>query len=402
MATDVRVPTTGNSGEDVVVAGWAAAVGSRVEQGDVLATLETAKAVIEVEAPTSGTLLSILHDEGDEVGEHEVLAVIGEPGEATAPSEHPSAAPPAASAESAASPQESPPAGPATRAPAPSRTRIAASPRARVLAERRGIDLGALRGSGPGGRVIVGDVLAATATPTVLTSEAAPAEEGDVEIVPVRGARRITAQRMYDSLQQSAQVTLTRYADASALLGYAARLKEITEARGLSRIGVNELVLLATARVLARHPEANSTFDWDGIRRFRRVNLGFAVDTGQALLVPVVRDADRLRLRELAQRVRELVDAARGGGLAAEQMEGGTFTVSNLGSLGVHWFTPVLNPPQSGILGVGAVHRDHPDAPALLPLSYTFDHRAIDGAAAARVLADLADELAAIDVLAAL
>jgi pyruvate dehydrogenase E2 component (dihydrolipoamide acetyltransferase) len=160
--------------------------------------------------------------------------------------------------------------------------------------------------------------------------------------------------------------------------------------------------MFATARAVAQHPAANSWFHWDGITQFERVNLGFAVDTGQALLVPVIRSADTMTLSELSQAARALLHRARSGALTPEEMDGGTFTVSNLGGLGVHWFTPVLNPPQTGILGVGAVHQSDRTAPSLLPLSLTFDHRAIDGAAAARLLADIAGCIETVDVLSAL
>ncbi len=427
MSIDVRVPTTGNAGEDAVVVDWSVGVGAQVSQGDVLVTLETAKATIEVEAPAEGEVLRILYEAGDEVPEHEVLAVLGQAGEvpepgAAAPSAAPEPGPTTSVSESTSgSAHEEPAAGSGTATPsdAPrssreSGPRHSASPRARLLAERNGIDLTSIVGSGPGGRIIVGDVLAAKRTPAAappapaaVASAPAPAaptptDPDEVEIVPVRGARKVTAQRMHASLQETAQVTLTRYADASAMLAYAARLKEVAEARGAQRPGINELVLYATAKAVAAHPEANSTFDWDGIRRYRSVHLGFAVDTGQALLVPVVRGADGLTLAELTRQAREAIEKARTGKLTTPEMEGGTFTVSNLGGLGVHWFTPVLNPPQTCILGVGAAHRTHPDAPALLPLSLTFDHRALDGAAAATLLADIARSIESVDVLSAL
>jgi pyruvate dehydrogenase E2 component (dihydrolipoamide acetyltransferase) len=176
----------------------------------------------------------------------------------------------------------------------------------------------------------------------------------------------------------------------------------VTDATSRPRIGLNDLIMFAVTRAVAQHPEANSWFDWDGIKQFRHVNLGFAIDTGEALLVPVIRSADTMALSELSQAVRTAIDKARAGTLAPEEMDGGTFTVSNLGSLGIHWFTPVLNPPQTAILGIGATHQDHPAGPSLLPLSLTFDHRAIDGAAAATLLSDIAGCIETVDVIAAL
>lgn len=408
MSTDVRVPATGNAGEDAVVADWNVSVGDQVSAGDVLVVLETAKATLDVEAPVSGEVLKIFYAEGDEAPEHEVLVILGEPGEtfdpgaphggvaadgddmgATAPA-HPS---PGVVIEGAAEPVPGSGERPA---------RISASPRAKKLASEKGIPLTQLAGSGPGGRIVIADVLGATPTPPAAppaTPAASPAAA--FTVVPVRGARKATAHRMLASLQSTAQLTLTRYATGDALLGYLSRLRTVTEAAGLPRIGVNDALLFATARAVAKHPEANSWFDWDGIRQFSAVNLGFAVDTGQALLVPVIPGADRLTLAELAARAQAAIAKARGGRLTAPETEGGTFTVSNLGGLGVHWFTPVLNPPQSCILGVGAAHKTSPDAPALFPLSLTFDHRALDGAAAAAVLGDIAASIETVDVLAA-
>ena len=441
MTTEVKVPTTGNAGEDAVVLEWNSAVGDTVDSGDVLCSLETAKAVIEVEAPASGTLLEIRFAEGEDAPEHAVLALIGEPGEAAAVPAP--AAPSDTSAEQDSSHAQANATDPAPAMPrlaGPARNarpgRIYASPRAKIIAAQRGIDLTTMEGTGPFGRITIRDVVAvadgaasatarpdagatsptvvapaavapsvASVTPTPLSTPTSPTKPTSgvpvpIEIVPVRGARKITAQRMHASLQQTAQVTLTRYADADALLRYAGRLKTAAE-HGRPRIAVNDLVLFAVARTLPRHPALNSWFDWDGVRRFSQVNLGFAVDSGQALYVPVLPNADTMGLADLAAGAQDAIAKARAGRFSPEDMADGTFTVSNLGSLGVHWFTPVLNPPQSGILGVGAAHRSHPDAPALLPLSLTFDHRALDGAAAAAALADIAGAIETIDILAA-
>ena len=424
MATDVRVPTTGNAGEDAVVLEWNVTEGSDVSAGDVLVTLETAKATVVVEAPISGQVLRTFYVAGDEVPEHEVLAVLGEPGEQMRPQG--SSAGPAADADDMGTTSPAYPT-PAVLATQPARSaepdgrvqtparRHSASPRARKLAGEFGIDLSSLAGSGPMGRIIIADVVAAQdrataeappeqrGAPAPATADQIPSTPGDeFTVVPVRGARKITAQRMHASLSESAQLTLTRYAKAKPLLRYAKRLRQVTDATSRPRIGVNDLIMFATARALARHPAANSWFDWEGIKQFAHVNLGFAVDTGHALLVPVIRFADTMTLSELSQAARTAIDKARVGTLTPEEMDGGTFTVSNLGSQGIHWFTPVLNPPQSCILGVGATHQAHPGVPSLLPLSLTFDHRAIDGVGAAALLADIARSIETVDVVAAL
>ncbi len=418
MSTDVRVPTTGNAGEDAVIVDWNVALGQEVSVGDVIVTLETAKSTIDVEAPTAGHVLAIFYETGDEVPEHQVLAILGAPGEdvgapptPSAPLESHAEAPEESLSQKAPNHASTAQGIAAASGTEPSQ---AASPRSKILASRNGISLDSLKGSGPRGRIIVNDVLAAKRTlvttnaqsleavASAPTAAQRPTESAsEYRLLPVRGARKVTAQRMLSSLQSTAQVTLTRYANADALVRYAARLRRASENSILPRIGINDLLLFATARAVVKHPVANSWFDWDGIRQYSTVNLGFAVDTGSALLVPVIRNADSLSLAAIAGAARAAIDKARSGKLATPEMEEGTFTVSNLGGLGVHWFTPVLNPPQSCILGIGATHQTHPDGPSLIPLSLTFDHRALDGAAAALVLAEIANSIEIIDILAA-
>ena len=367
MSIEVRVPTTGNAEEDAVVLEWSVTVGQAVCQGDILVTLETAKATVEIDAPVNGTVLEIAAATGTQVAEHALLVVLGELGDSpTVPTVSTGSTRP--------------------------RDHNLASPRATILAERNGIDLTQLKGSGPAGRIIVTDVLVAKAKTPILESR-------DFEVVAVQGARKVTAQRMHESLRGTAQVTLTRYANADPLFEFAARLKRTSEMKDVPRIGVNELLMFAVSRAVMRHPETNSAFEWEGIRRYRNVNLGFAVDTGQVLLVPVIPLANTLSLTQLSQAARDAIDRANTGRVTSDEMATGTFTVSNLGSLGVHWFTPVLNPPQVCILGIGAAHQAHEKAARQLPLSLTFDHRALDGVAAARLLADIATTIENVDVL---
>lgn len=408
MATEVKVPSTGNAGEPAVVLDWSVAVGQAVSAGDVVATLETAKAVVEVDAPVDGIVLDIRFESGDEAPEFDVLLVIGDAAEAVQPTAPVDAAP---------APEEKPaeasreavaggPSSPSADAAPTQRRRISISPRARRLALGAGVEIDSLEGSGPFGRILfsdveaaAADVVAAAAPQTAAEPVGPPASEG--RHVRVRGARRATAQRMHASLQQAAQVTLTRYAPADALLAYAARLRAGAESRDVQRIGVNDLLMFATARTVARHPAANAWFDWETITEFDQVHLGFAVDTDRALLVPVIRDAHALSLAELARQAHAAIERARSSRTSPAELEGGTFTISNLGGSGIHWFTPVLNTPQMCILGVGAVHRAVADAPAQIPLSLTFDHRGIDGSAAASLLKDLAEAIEHVDTLAA-
>jgi pyruvate dehydrogenase E2 component (dihydrolipoamide acetyltransferase) len=384
MSTEVRVPTTGNAGEDAVLVEWQVAVGDVVQPDTVLAIVETAKTTMDVVAPVGGIVVRLLAEPGDEVPEFGVIAEIGNAGVTEAGT---------------------------VNEPAIDQLRI--SPRARIMAERRGLDPGRISGTGPMGRILISDVMRAVQASPELQSADVPvakpvptapvptapvptAPKPSGERIPLRGARKVTAQRMADAVSNVAAVTLQRTAPADVLLGFAGRLKGVEG----PRIGINELVMFAVASTLARHPQANAHFSWEGITQFADVHLGFAVDNGRALLVPVIQHAQRTSLTGFATESRRLTDLALNERLTPEHMEGATFTVTNLGAFGVEWFTPIVSPPQVCILGVGAVQ--YRDGTSHLPLSLTFDHRALDGAAAARCLADISSAIASIDVVAAL
>ena len=305
------------------------------------------------------------------------------------------------------------------------------SPRARNLAARKRIDASGLVGTGPGGRVIERDVEAALhARPSVTPVAQAMLDSGDftmgesasgrvkkadlqpvsstrgVTEIPLRGARKVIAERMLHSLQSTAQLTLHASADATALRAFRQRLKQSDAALGLRDIGINELALFAVARTLPQFPFMNALFENDTIYQREAVHLAQAVDTERGLLVPVLRDADKLTLRELASLAQELAELCRAGKATPDMLRGGTFTVSNLGALGIERFTPVLNPPQVALLGVGAVklqpvewdgevvHAPH------IGLSLTINHQVVDGAPAARFLQALGKNIADIDLLA--
>jgi pyruvate dehydrogenase E2 component (dihydrolipoamide acetyltransferase) len=291
------------------------------------------------------------------------------------------------------------------------------SPRARKLAAAHGIDAAALAGSGPRGRVIVRDVQARLDAGGLQTTEnrnktsrqEAPITHGTkgspANTVKLAGARRVIAERMLASLQSTAQLTLHASADARMLQDRRARLKATPAGYGLQGISINDLVLYAASRVLARRPDVNALLVGDEIEQHAAVQLGFAVDTPRGLLVPVIRDAHTLTLRALSQQAKALAEAAVAGKITPDALQGGTFTVSNLGAFGVEAFTPVLNAPQVAILGVGNIALKPvqvDDAVQFVPrigLSLTIDHRALDGAPAARFLAELADTIANVDVL---
>jgi len=445
MATPIPLPKLGNTVESCLLVGWKKAVGDAVAEGEALCEVETDKATLEVESGAAGTVLALFFEVGDDIPVLTTIAVVGAPGEDPEPYRPAQAT----TTDSAARPAQSEEitdrgvaAASAPTAPAGGELRI--SPRARHLAARKGVDARAIPGTGPGGRVIERDVQAALAaqppltplarrmveagdyqapvapgagrrvtsrdlTPvaTAPTSPAAPPDDA-TETIPLRGPRKIIAERMLASLQTTAQLTLDASADARALLAFRQRLKVSPEALGLQQVTINDLVLFAVARSLPQHPDLNALFEGDAITRYQSVHLALAVDTPRGLIVPVIRHANRLSLRELAAAGRRLAAACQDGNVHPDDLQGGTFTVSNLGALGVERFTPILNPPQVGILGVSSIGLKPVQGEAgvefipHLGLSLTINHQVVDGAPGARFLQTLAQNLAHLDLLPAL
>jgi pyruvate dehydrogenase E2 component (dihydrolipoamide acetyltransferase) len=242
------------------------------------------------------------------------------------------------------------------------------------------------------------------------SAQAMPATslEDDVEVVQVKGVRKVIAERMWQSLQETAQLTLNASADASALLAYRKRLKASNEALGLQKVTINDLILLAVSRTLPHFPEVNALFTETTISKYKNVHLAVAVDTPRGLVVPVIRNAQALSLRQIAVAAKRLANGAMDGSVSPDELSGGTFTVTNLGSLGIESFTPILNPPQVGILGVGNINLKPVEVDGeveFVPhigLSLTINHQVVDGAPAARFLQTLARRLAELDLLLAL
>ena len=457
MAIQFRLAALGHTMETGRVVEWHIAEGSKIEEGQLLVSIETDKAVADIESPVSGVLLRIV---GQADGVYDVgatLAWIGEEGEEIPDTPAEQSAAPAAErpAESRATPvalrlaqrhgvdaevlQGTGPGGrvtkedvqraiddgtatpqkPDSEAPAssaaaqpkkPAADRPAGSrvtPVALRLAQRHSIDAEALQGTGPGGRVTKEDVQRAiddgTATPQKPASEApvpsaaaqpeAPA--AGVEVIPLAGIRRTTAERLGAIWSQAPHVTEGIEVDFTAL--QTARTENADAWRDAYGIAptLNDFVLKATAEALKSHPQLNAALIDDAIHQYSDINLGVAIDIESGLVVPVVRKVDTLGVIALAGKVRELAERARNGKLGLDDFTDGTFTVTNLGGLGVDWFTPVLNPPQCAILGVGRVRQAAVVADRSIQfrdvatLVLTFDHRAIDGAPCARFLADL-------------
>ena len=424
MATTVIMPKQGQSVESCIIVSWKKNAGDAVKAGDILCEVETDKATFEVESPAEGTLLAIFHEQGADVPVLTPIAAIGKPGENTDALRGAGAAP-AAPASASAQPLETAPAGVRSSAPyLPADGKIKASPRARALAAAKEIALQGIRGTGPGGRILERDVAAASpgAAPAVglppygstrsagTPSRGAPTSPsmatGEVREVKVAGIRKLIAERMLASLQSTAQLTMHTAADARALQTMRRKFKESPEAMGLGDVNLNDMVLYAVSRVLPQYTDLNALLVGDTLKMHASVHLGFAVDTPKGLMVPVIRNAHALSLREIAREAARLIAGCRDGGIRPEEMTGGTFTVTNLGTFGVHQFTPVLNVPQVGILGVGAIVpgpvMDAAGQTTFIPqigLSLTINHQVVDGAPGARFLQALAADIARFDLL---
>ena len=405
MAEQVILPRQGQSVETCLILSWKKKVGDPVSEGEVLVEVETDKAAFEVESTAGGTLLKILHQEGEDVPVLSALAIVGEPGEDIASpigTAHPQ--PKAAAEDQVAETQK-----------------IAISPRARRTAAKRGLTHGQIlaalpesRGSGPGGRILERDVdqaTAATAGVAAATSGAAATPPraadfpGPVQEVPVRGIRKLIAERMLSSLQGSAQYTLHSSACAEALLAYRLSLKSSAEELGLQAITINDLLNYAVTRMLLRFPAVNSHFVGNKSLLFERVHLAVAVDTPRGLMVPVIRNASLLSLKQMTAEAARLRKACLEGTVTPEELNGGTFTISNMGTLGIEGFTPVLNPPQVAILGVGSVQLKPVQRQGdvvferTIGLSLTANHQILDGAPAAVFLRELCQALEGFELL---
>ncbi len=447
MATVVIMPRQGQSVESCIITAFNKKVGDTVEKGDVLFSYETDKSSFDEPAPEAGKILAIFREEGDDVPCLENVLVIGQDGEdvsafAPAKDEAPAEAAPVASpseAPAAETPVAETPVATATATATAGEGSMSISPRARILAEKTHADLLKAVPTGPNGRIIERDVqrlldLGLTVSPAArdgydspiegtgingrvvlndLNAPAAPAASAtapascgpEYEDVKLPNIRKFIAKQMCTSLSTMAQLTLNSSFDATKLLNLRASLKSGAEKLGLANITLNDMVLYAVSKVLPNHKDLNAHYLDDTIRYFNTVNLGIAVDTPRGLVVPTVFGAERMSLNELSKTAKTVITEAQNGTISPDNLKGGSFTVTNLGSLGIESFTPVINPPQTGILGVDTITRRIKEVngedvtyPAM-GLSLTFDHRALDGAPAAKFLKDLCFALENFDLL---
>ena len=389
MATEIKLPRLGQGMESGTIVRWLKSEGEPVEKGEPLYELDTDKVTQEVEADASGVLLRIAVEEGEvEVGR--TIALIGQEGESV-PDEAPAPAPeePAKPEAKRGAPAAQTLQQTVARSDGRGGGRIKASPLARRIARERGVELSSLQGTGPEGRIVAEDVERAAAAPA--PAAAVPAPPFEAEVVPLTSLRRTVARRMTEAWQAPAfQISMS--ADMTRALAIRARLVE----RGdTPKPTISDLLTKVSAAALMRHREVNALYEGDAVRLLASADIGMAVATERGLLVPVIRGCERLTIPEIAAARADLVERARSGKLQQADLEGGSFTISNLGMYGVEQFVAVLNPPQAAILAVGAVQetpvaRDGAvEIRPLMTMTLTCDHRSVDGATAADFLRTL-------------
>ena len=444
MATPVIMPRQGQSVESCIIGKWYKKVGEQVAVGDDLFSYETDKATFDEAAKVDGEMLAIFFPDDDDVPCLTTVCVIGKPGESTAEfdprGDAPAVAPVATEAAIVAAAVPTMVVAASASAVAVDLASLAISPRAKALAQKQSVDLRAAAptgpkgrvierdvrslidaghfatgavgsdfaagtaGSGIGGRVSVGDLDKTPATATAAqTTAAAPTASSYEE--KHTNIRKLIAKSMVQSLSTMAQLTYNASFDASDILAFRARHKKakeagLTDVLGLpDSITINDIILYVVSRVLKNHAMCNAHYHDDKMVLFNNVNLGMAVDTPRGLMVPTIFNAEQLTIGEISAQAREKAAACQKGTISPDQLKDGTFTVSNLGSLGIESFTPVINPPQTCILGINTLTTAVRNVNGVavpypsMNLSLTADHRAIDGAPAARLLKDLKNAL---------
>ncbi len=416
-AKPVTMPKAGITVESCILTKWNVKVGDTVKVGDVMFSYETDKSSFDYQAEIDGEVLALFCEEGDEVPVLSNVAAIGAHGDDPAPLA-PGGAPVAPAVEVKAEVKVATPVA-TTSAPAVSNDgKVFASPRAKNLAEKLGVDLASAVGTGPNGRIIERDVREASVNPKAVApveEVKAPASEPAKAVVAEKASddlkaykdekmsniRKVIAKNMVASLSTMAQLTHTISFDCTNVMAFRKYLKENAEILKLPNITINNIIVYAASRVLKNHRDLNAhLINGDTMRYFEHVNMGIATDTPRGLLVPTLFGADTMSLSEIAVKSKKLSQDAIDGKLSPEFLTGGSFTVSNVGTYGIESFTPVVNPPQTGILGVNTletrvkVGKDGEIVPyTAMALSLSYDHRALDGAPASRFLKELKDFL---------
>jgi pyruvate dehydrogenase E2 component (dihydrolipoamide acetyltransferase) len=411
--SEITMPRLSDTMSEGTITSWRKQVGDPIAPGDVLLEVETDKAIMELEAYDEGVLERILVADGESAP---IGALIGVIGDGSGAAQQEAAPAPVAPAAVPVAAQPTPPTiAPAEERDPPRDGRPPASPLARRVARELGVDLRTVHGTGPHGRIIRADIEAAARAaeadvPAEAEVPAPPAanapvaaagqaagrpEDPDIVEVPLSAMQRVAAARLTKSKQEAPHFYLTSAVDVTDLIAFRATLNTTLVAAGGAKVSVNDLVVKAVATALRAHPEVNVSFAGDLLRRHLRVHVGVAVAVPSGLLVPVVRDADRKSVSEIAAEIREMSGRARESKLRPDEMTGGTFTVSNLGMYGVEQFAAVINPPEAAILAVGAATEEirprdgEPVVRTILRITLSCDHRAVDGATGALFLQTL-------------
>jgi len=452
MITPILLPKQGNTVESCLIVEWKKKQGEEVKKGEVVCEIETDKAVFEIESPENGILLAIFFNAGDEVPVLTNIAVIGNKGDnysAFLPEgtqfqnqlteeaiQLPDTEKNHAYEINTAKQLETTPMKEIDLS-----MKGGISPRAKNTADKLGIQKENVKGTGPFGRIVERDILSANKNfeplshaakellsdknirpdtgsgigGRVLTADLVVNEKASdnsstndsIKIVSLKGIRKLIAERMLESLKNSAQLTLNSSANATSLLALRNKfkLKDSAIHEKFQSVTINDLIHYAVVKVLLEHPELNSLLKGDQIEYHNNIHLGFAVDTPRGLMVPVIKNAQKLNLLQLSSEAKRLASSSLSGKINPDELNGGTFTISNLGNFGIESFTPVLNLPQTCILGVNTIALkpvNNGNGIEFIPhisFSLTIDHRVIDGAIGARFLQSLAKSIAAIDVL---
>ena len=403
MSMELVMPRAGLTMVEGTISAWLVQEGAAVQKGDTIMEFENEKNTIEF-ASTDRGFLHITAAEGETVAVGAPIAVLAatkEEYDSLITGAAPAAPAVPVAAEAPAAPQQAPAAAVAAPAPAGEDGRIRATGYAKKLAREKGVTLSGVKGTGPNGRVLAQDVLDHLTAMAAAAPAAAPvfvsSGEAAVDVVtkiPMTGIRKAIANNMYNSLQSMAQCTAAAEIDVTDLLAYRQKLVAQQDFLGC-KVTVNDLLSMATVKMLKKHPLVNATFDGKTIFAHSSVNLSVAVAAEAGLMVPVVKGADRMSLVQLHNAMKDLAQRARDKQLRDGEQANGTFTISNVGMFPIDWSTPIINPPQVAILGFGravkkmAVVNDQPAVRSMMTMYLTFDHRVIDGLEVGRIMEDL-------------
>ncbi len=410
MAHIIEMPKLSDTMEEGGIAAWLKKEGDFVEEGEAFVEIETDKATMEYNSPFEGYLLKVLVPAGKACQLNQPICVLGEKGEAidlgklSAKPEVVSSKPDSKNSHISEPEVKNQKLSSSKEVGASSAGRLRASPLAKKVADENKVDLGQLEGTGPNGRVVVRDVekaislgvAGATKLPEIGPITPIPLPQVGDQDLPLSMMRKTIAKRLLSAKNEAPHFYLTRSANMSKFNDWRIRLNREAEERKLSKVSVNDLLILALSRALMRHPEVNSSWQGDSIRRYGAAHIAVAVAVPDGLITPVVRYANNLGAREIAVQTRELIQKAKNGQLKPDEYQGGTFSISNLGMMGIEQFTAIINPPQAAILAVGAtiptpwVRSDGQiEVQPRMTMTLSCDHRVIDGAVGAEFLQTL-------------